>query len=358
MSGGAITLANKDERFAKSMVAHTVLRTIDDEIIARADTVYLSDELHELVDTASESMPDEVLFRTDVYSPCAMVFLERPIYVEVEAGCMADDIDGLVDKVLHYGGTVEGTRKHTKTDSGFIEGKDTYEIIAFSWGDSEVINPHVLSIIEEQFGKDSAEYSEALNHSGHLDEDGTWRPMNALMIGVFGKVVSSEIDGLTMRVKHKLLSNRISLIDNYFFFFGEDGLALENDTNEEVMNEPTYERYRKSRRFLIALLRLMNEYVDIETTRAPRSHSRRGTRLGRVNTESVTTLALRRALYGDGDSGTGRKVSLAHLVRGHWRNQWYPSQQMHRARWINAHRRGGSAIDEVVDKPRIVTVTR
>ena len=357
-SPGAITLKNKEERFADSLASHIFRRTVDDEIISRADTVYLSDELHELVDTASESMPDEVLFRTDLYTPCAMVFLERPIYVEVNAGCMADDIDGLVDKVLHYGGTVEGTRKYTQADGGFIEGKDIYEIVAFSWGDTESVYPYALSEIREKYGDGSREYEEALNSVRYVDSDGTEYPLEAISVCVYGRIISSEIDGLTMTVKHKMLSSKITLMDTYIFMYGERGLELENETLEEVMNEPTYDRYRKSRRFLIALLRLMNEYVEIETNRAPRAFSRRGARAGRVNHESVTTLALRRALYGDSDSGTGRKVSLAHLVRGHWRNQWYPSQQMHRARWINAHRRGGSATDEVVDKPRIVTVTR
>jgi len=363
-----VTLENREKQFADSRVAHNVWRLTDDEIISRADTVYLSEELHELVHTASESMPDEVLFRTDVYTPCAMVFLERPIQVRVHAGCLSDDIDEIVDKVRQYGGTVEGTRKYTQTEDGYLDGVDVYEIVAFSWGDCESIYPHVLESVAKQYGTASPEYKfqlelehyekKELNHARFVEEDGTEHPMNAIIVGVFGRIVSSEIDGLTLVVRNPLISLKMNLIDSYYFMYGEDGFQLENDSFEEVMNQSSFDRYRRSRRFIVALLRLMNEYVDVETTRVPRPFSRRGARAGRVNTDSITTLELRRALYGDSDSATGRKVSLAHLVRGHWRNQWYPSQQMHRARWINAHRRGGSATDEVVDKPRIVTVTR
>lgn len=354
---GAITLVDKAQRFADSMASHNVWRITADEVIARADTVYLSDELHELVDTASATMPDEILFRTDVYSPCAMVFLERPILSEVSAGCLSDDIQQLVDNVLHYGGTVEGTRKYTKTSDGFIGGTDVYEICAFSWGDCESVYPYVNAEIAKRYGTDSKEYENALEQTRFIEADGSEYNLHGLTVGVYGRILSSEVDGLTMKLTHPALS-KLTLIDSYVFLYNEDGFGIEQNALGGVMNEETFDRYREARRFLVALLRLMNEYVDIDTTRAPRSHSRRGARLGRINTESITTLALRRTLYGEGESGTGRKVTLAHLVRGHWRNQWYPSQQTHRARWINAHRRGGSATDEVVDKPRIVTVTK
>jgi len=50
---------------------------------------------------------------------------------------------------------------------------------------------------------------------------------------------------------------------------------------------------------------------------------------------------------GSSDSGV---VEWSHrwLVRGHWRNQWYPSQQDHRPRWIPEHIKGPD------DKPLIV----
>jgi hypothetical protein len=102
----------------------------------------------------------------------------------------------------------------------------------------------------------------------------------------------------------------------------------------------------------------MDEYVDVETTALPRAFGRRATRGGRKgDAKSVTTLSLRRALYDETD-GTGAKITLAHLVRGHWRNQWYPSRKTHRAKWIQAHRRGGNITDEVTERPRIIKVDR
>ncbi|MGP3917654.1 hypothetical protein [Nonomuraea sp. 10N515B] len=37
---------------------------------------------------------------------------------------------------------------------------------------------------------------------------------------------------------------------------------------------------------------------------------------------------------------TGRKIGVRFPVRGFWRNQWYPSRQVHRPKWIDPHWRG------------------
>jgi hypothetical protein len=155
-------------------------------------------------------------------------------------------------------------------------------------------------------------------------------------------------------------------MDMYAFFYGEDGMEIEREVSgvgnfsEAELNESSWERSREVRRFLVALFRLMDEYVDIDRHGLHRAFGKRATRGGRTgDTKNVTILSLRRALGDDEDeSGTGAKITLAHLVRGHWRNQWYPSQGMHRAKWIRAHRRGGNAGDEVVTRPRIIKVDR
>lgn len=55
---------------------------------------------------------------------------------------------------------------------------------------------------------------------------------------------------------------------------------------------------------------------------------------------------------GDGgiqaDNQGGRKRPRRHLVRGHWRQQWYPSIDGHRTKWIAPHLRAGKPADEPI----------
>ena len=44
----------------------------------------------------------------------------------------------------------------------------------------------------------------------------------------------------------------------------------------------------------------------------------------------------------------GRKRPRRHLVRGHWRQQWYPSIEGHRTKWIAPHLRAGRPADPPV----------
>lgn len=41
-----------------------------------------------------------------------------------------------------------------------------------------------------------------------------------------------------------------------------------------------------------------------------------------------------------GEATEGRTYRVRWAVRGHWRNQWYPSQERHRPLWINPHIKG------------------
>lgn len=58
----------------------------------------------------------------------------------------------------------------------------------------------------------------------------------------------------------------------------------------------------------------------------------------------VRVLSLRNADHGryELDAATGRKIRQ-HWVRGHWRNQWYPSLNDNRAIWIDGYIKGDSS---------------
>jgi hypothetical protein len=349
------TLKREAERGA---VHHEVHRALDDTIIALGDTVFLTDDLRELVKTAEATMPDEVLFETDIFTPCGFIVMETPLHKTVQSLIKVEDFDEVFALAKKYGAIISGTRNDNEpNEDGNYLGTENWEVQAFAWADVDAVTPEALLEIERRFGKDSNEYDFAKNVSKNSEKD------NAIQVRVFGTLVSTTVNGLTVEVPQLHIAP-LRLMDMYAFFYGEDGMEIErkasgvDNFSENELNESSWERSREVRRFLVALFRLMDEYVDVETTALPRSFGRRATRGGRKgDAKSVTTLSLRRALYDETD-GTGAKITLAHLVRGHWRNQWYPSRKTHRAKWIQAHRRGGNITDEVTERPRIIKVDR
>lgn len=361
-SPATISRETLEAEMENSRIYHEVARTLDDAILARADTVFLTDDLRELVKTAEVTMPDEVLFESDVYTPCGFVVMETPLRKEVHSRIKANEFDELIAHVLNrFGAEVCGERLYGAPDEhGDYIGIEHWEVQAFSWGVVDSIKAEALSDIGREFGAVSEQYefAERVFFSPAGDEKGIY-------VRVFGTMTATTVDGLTVDIP-AMGGAPLRLMDLYAFFFGEDGLREERESHgvdkyeDGEMYESSWGRSREVRRFLVALFRLMEEYVDIEKHGLHRAFGKRATRGGRVgDLRNVTVLSLRRAMGDDGEaSGVGTKVTLAHLVRGHWRNQWYPSQQQHRAKWIRAHRRGGNAGDEVIERPRVIKVDR
>lgn len=359
----AVSRENLEAEMEKSAVYSAVATALDNVIISRADTVFLTDDLRELVNTAEATMPDEVLFETDIYTPCGFVVMETPLQIDIHSRAKASEFESLIKLVEEHGGVIAGEREHQTPDEfGDLIGVEHWNIHAFSWGDADVVIPEALTEITKKHGVGSEQHKFAT-----LTELGLTNEERVLYVRVHGTMTATTIDGVTLDVP-ELRKAPLRLVNSYAFFYGENGPEQEAvvhgvDNPEEpahAMLNRSWEQSRQVRRFLVALFRLMEEYVEIEATGLHRAFGKRATRSGRVgDTKNVTILSLRRALDDDEDgSGIGRKVTLAHLVRGHWRNQWYPSQKQHRAKWIRAHRRGGNAGDEVVERPRIIKVDR
>jgi hypothetical protein len=78
------------------------------------------------------------------------------------------------------------------------------------------------------------------------------------------------------------------------------------------------------------------ESSDLEPSRAVRK------RLRRVGREpaSVRLIELRRPKTASGQGDGDREYHHQWIVRGHWRQQWYPARQVHRPVWIAPHVKG------------------
>lgn len=83
--------------------------------------------------------------------------------------------------------------------------------------------------------------------------------------------------------------------------------------------------------------------AETEQKRTPRPERRRTERAA-LPVRDVRIIRLRSSLAAERDSepGATRSQEWRHrwIVRGHWRNQWYPSLADHRPRWIAPYLKG------------------
>jgi hypothetical protein len=76
---------------------------------------------------------------------------------------------------------------------------------------------------------------------------------------------------------------------------------------------------------------------------APRQARKEAKRMGARNDSGITVITLRRPRSDNGhmefDEGE-KRYHFQWMVRGHWRNQWYPSLKEHRQKWISGYWKG------------------
>lgn len=104
--------------------------------------------------------------------------------------------------------------------------------------------------------------------------------------------------------------------------------------------------------FVATFLRFINEpWVDYRQM-LPSRHARKRCVRTKHAEPSIHVVQLRRALsrahHAPPGDGPGQEWTHRWLVRGHWRNQWYPSTQTHRPKFIPSYVKGPE------DKPLVV----
>lgn len=141
------------------------------------------------------------------------------------------------------------------------------------------------------------------------------------------------------------------------------GVAQINATPEEHDKKPTAIKHA------IAMLRSAKAILDspLSTqntgeTKHRQKKSKRSRRAKDIDTSTVRVVSLRRPEYGkyELDAATGhtpKTPQRMHWVRGHWRNQWYPSAQEHRPRWIDGYIKGNADYGDVTDRPTVYLAT-
>lgn len=104
----------------------------------------------------------------------------------------------------------------------------------------------------------------------------------------------------------------------------------------------TAARAKQQSQFVQAFWRIAAQLVPARE-RAPRGVWRDAERKG-IERRDVTVIRLRRARSAHEQESTGRKIQVSFPVRGHWRNQWYPSIEAHRQIWIAPYLKGDESL--------------
>ena len=122
--------------------------------------------------------------------------------------------------------------------------------------------------------------------------------------------------------------------------------------------EPVEDVIRRSKaqsRMVQAFWRIASQFAPAKE-RAPRGIWRDFNRKVNANRD-VTVIRLRRLREGKEVEPAGRGLSVRFPVRGHWRNQWYPSLEEHRQIWIHPYIKGPDGARFVM-KQRVWEFTR
>lgn len=87
---------------------------------------------------------------------------------------------------------------------------------------------------------------------------------------------------------------------------------------------------------------LEEKIVAVEAERPSRQMRKESERLGITGPDTISTLKLRAYEHSGGTSSgeSDREYANQWLVRGHPRNQWMPSRQVHELRWIDPYVKG------------------
>lgn len=113
----------------------------------------------------------------------------------------------------------------------------------------------------------------------------------------------------------------------------------EGDEVVETDDESLIKRCSSLVLFKAASLLMRQEFTS-ETSIEPNSASRKRIRRLGQDPRPVRVINLRRASHSTGAGESEREYHHQWIVRGHWRQQWYPSREVHRPVWIAPHIKG------------------
>jgi hypothetical protein len=119
-------------------------------------------------------------------------------------------------------------------------------------------------------------------------------------------------------------------------------------------------RQEQAERALVVTWLLMGQTLVREEETAPSKASAK--HLRRIDPNLLTSVRYVQLRHAGVPSqergkGSGRPYQHRWIVRGHWRNHWYPSRQAHRPIWIDSHVKGPDGAP-ILDPDKLVNILR
>ena len=275
------------------------------------DPIYVSSEMCELVDVAKDSFAPEPLLETDLMTPRGFLWYERgggfivPARFEEPTSIKAISWQ----RVFNTGGVLD---------------KEEYEKLI---GDVKVgrvfgVEPGTLDQAEEKIMARGA-YPWGITLTLYADRD-------------------------TADFKQPTSFPRLIPLHLTPWYFGMEFQGNEIDENGVETGAEWWWKVVQT------TFRLMQQRIAHKGFHRPDRASRReGAKLGLPDDNEIVVVRLRREA-GEGNEPSGNEANYSHrfIVSGHWRNQWYPSDQIHRQIWISPYVKGPE------DRPLIVRPRR
>lgn len=177
-----------------------------------------------------------------------------------------------------------------------------------------------------------------------------WWPVPGHLQGIEGPYNKTRVDTMWITLYGNLdqaaaeedgLGELASRAPQHVLFpFGAIPVPLDTDWLPKI-NGPDGEFDDARWVFLQTLLTLASQRVGTRTVMdLPRAARRRAERYGHVPRVSVLTLRRRRTKHSQETGDEEANYSHRFLVRGHWRNQWYPSRKGNEQIWISSYVKG------------------
>lgn len=284
-----------------------MLGAIQLETLRSAEPVFVSDDVTELIDVARKTFKPEVLLPGDAFAPRGFMLFPRPI--------LLDDMPPT--ELNPYRAVAAPDLGH-----GYIP------VRAVSW---MPLHAEDLSV-----GSYWISYYVAMADEFALADE----------LGVPSRFdLGPDERGTSISREEALRTLPLSLVHQWQWSWGEHGPNWDSPDGYDVMPGDTFEQMRERARQQCALIHVAWRIAAqlVRTHERPqrqlwRDALRKGTRF-----KDVTVITLRRARdphYGEGDGES--HLSVRFIVRGHWRNQPYPSlgENVTRQIWIAPYVKG------------------
>jgi len=310
---------------AEQVMYATMACIMEEYALTAEPTTFVSSDMIDMLSIAAEEFDGEKLHASDMFAPSGIVYLEKPLVTAVTTTNVNEE-----------------TGEFYKNPEAEVVG-----IRAVSWARSDQVMTK--------------------------DPDGTLRPIDGMFMYLYTDAGCFRyITGVGEQIDDLIPDTSLMLLDSTAWAYGSAWrTAREEDTAEQIIRladsaDGTIcsEDSGMVRRFMVALFRFVWQELLVrdtpeEVNRATRRQAQRLTGLK----EPITILKLRRARHASDGTGEGCRLDHRVLVRGHARNQWYPSlgpsddPDAHRLIWIAPHVRGPEDAP-FLTKPKATAIVR